>query len=237
MVRVWLSVNAKRHGVDCEGTVGRIGPWTRADRSRMWPHLGHIRIPGANPFTDLLATELGSGGHTKWAETMPSRRSFHTTMIFRLRIATDRRALLRPIGPRAVCPSAFIRTGKRPAAARLCAGWSPVEDITNHAESGTPSERYRYTVARETPSIFAISKAVMPLSRRLRALAAAASSTLRGRPPLRPLAAAAASPARVRSIMVSRSSWAKAAMIVSMALPIAPSVWQTLGEAAEADAS
>src|ERR1700730_600807 len=23
------------------GTVGRIGPWTRADRSRTWPHLGH----------------------------------------------------------------------------------------------------------------------------------------------------------------------------------------------------
>ena len=58
----------------------------------------------------------------------------------------------------------------------------------------------------------------------LRALAASASSTLRGRPPLRPLAAAAASPARVRSIMVSRSSWAKAAMMVSIALPIGPSV-------------
>src|SRR3954451_20866915 len=41
MVRVWLSVNLKRHGVDCGGTVGRIGPWTRADRSRTWPHLGH----------------------------------------------------------------------------------------------------------------------------------------------------------------------------------------------------
>jgi hypothetical protein len=39
---------------------------------------------------------------------------------------------------------------------------------------------------------------------------------------LRPLAAAAASPARVRSIMVSRSSWAKAAMMVSMAVPIGP---------------
>jgi hypothetical protein len=46
---------------------------------------------------------------------------------------------------------------------------------------------------------------------------------LRGRPPLRPLTAAAARPARVRSIMVSRSSWAKAAIMVSMALPIAPS--------------
>ena len=39
-----------------------------------------------------------------------------------------------------------------------------------------------------------------------------------------PFAAAAASPARVRSIMVSRSSWAKAAMMVSMAVPIGPSV-------------
>ena len=57
-------------------------------------------------------------------------------------------------------------------------------------------------MARETPNIFAMSLAVMPLSRSVRALAAAASSTLRGRPPLRPLAAAAASPARLRSIMV-----------------------------------
>jgi hypothetical protein len=39
MVRVWLSVNLKRHGVDCGGTVGDSGPGTRADRSRMWPHL------------------------------------------------------------------------------------------------------------------------------------------------------------------------------------------------------
>jgi hypothetical protein len=37
MVRVWLSVNLKRHGVDCGGTVGRIGPWARADRSQTWP--------------------------------------------------------------------------------------------------------------------------------------------------------------------------------------------------------
>lgn len=51
------------------------------------------------------------------------------------------------------------------------------------------------------------------------------SPNFRGRLPLRPFAAAAASPARVRSIMVSRSSCAKAAMIVSIALPIGPSVW------------
>jgi hypothetical protein len=38
---------------------------------------------------------------------------------------------------------------------------------------------------------------------------------LRARPPLRPLAAAAASPARVRSFTVSRSSWARAAMIIA----------------------
>jgi hypothetical protein len=47
---------------------------------------------------------------------------------------------------------------------------------------------------------------------------------LAGTIPLRPFAAAAASPARVRSIMVSRSSWAKAAMIVSMGLAHPPSV-------------
>lgn len=69
-----------------------------------------------------------------------------------------------------------------------------------------------------------MSVAMMPFTRMLRALMAAASSTLRGRPPLRPFAAAAASPARVRSIMASRSSCAKAAMMVSIALPIAPSV-------------
>ena len=81
-----------------------------------------------------------------------------------------------------------------------------VGGTTNHAESGTPSVRYRYTVARETPSILAMSVAVMPLSRRLRALTASASFTLRGRPPLRPLAAAVASPARVRSIRVSSTA-------------------------------
>jgi len=40
MVRVWLSVNLKRHGVDCGRTVGRIGPGTRAERSRMWRSFG-----------------------------------------------------------------------------------------------------------------------------------------------------------------------------------------------------
>ena len=45
-----------------------------------------------------------------------------------------------------------------------------------------------------------MSVAVIPLSGRLCAFAAWASSTLRGRPPMRPLAAAAASLARVRSI-------------------------------------
>ena len=49
-------------------------------------------------------------------------------------------------------------------------------------------------MARETPSIFAMSVAVMPFSRSWRALAASASSTLRGRPPLRPFAAAAMQP-------------------------------------------
>jgi len=104
-----------------------------------------------------------------------------------------------------------VRIAGRPSTGRPRNGWSApagqvdrdgcrAHNTTNHAESGTPSERYRYTVARETPSIFAMSVAVMPLSRSVRALAAAASSTLRGRPPLRPLAAATSSPARVRSI-------------------------------------
>src|SRR4051794_15089427 len=50
MVRVGLSVKLKRHGVDCGRTVGRIGPGTRADRSRTRPHLGHNLDTGANPF-------------------------------------------------------------------------------------------------------------------------------------------------------------------------------------------
>src|SRR5258705_8807548 len=70
MVRVWLSVNLKRHGVDCGGTVGRIGPWTRADRSRTWPHLGRDLDTGGKPGErcarrardSLLATELGFEG-------------------------------------------------------------------------------------------------------------------------------------------------------------------------------
>ena len=79
MVRVWLSVNLKRHGVDCGGTVGRIGPWTRADRSRTWPHLGHNLDTGGQAHSTLcaaragksLATERGFEGHMKWAEAMP----------------------------------------------------------------------------------------------------------------------------------------------------------------------
>ena len=77
MVRVWLSVNLKRHGVDCGGTVGRIGPWTRADRSRTWPHLGHNLDTGGKPIERVrgareksLATELGFEGHMEWAEAM-----------------------------------------------------------------------------------------------------------------------------------------------------------------------
>src|ERR1700682_6541870 len=78
MVRVWLSVNLKRHGVDCGRTVGRIGPATRADRSRMWPHLGHNLDTGGKPIERCarrarekpLATELGFEGHVEWAESM-----------------------------------------------------------------------------------------------------------------------------------------------------------------------
>jgi NTE family protein len=64
MVRVWLSVNLKRHGVDCGRTVGVIGPGTRADRSRMWPHLATIWIPGANPLNVLR----GARGHLRRGE-------------------------------------------------------------------------------------------------------------------------------------------------------------------------
>jgi hypothetical protein len=78
MVRVWLSVNLKRHGVDCGRTVGGIGPWTRADRSRMWPHLGHNLDTRGQPIQRCarrareksLATELGFEGHVEWAEAM-----------------------------------------------------------------------------------------------------------------------------------------------------------------------
>ena len=99
----------------------------------------------------------------------------------------------------------------------------------NPADGGTqdraPDAPPPRRAPRPRPGHPAMSGAVMPFSRSWwRALAASASSTLRGRPPLRPLAAAAASPARVRSIMVSRSSWANAAMMVSMAVPIGPSV-------------
>lgn len=54
-------------------------------------------------------------------------------------------------------------------------------------------------------------------------LPTSASSALRGRPPTRPFATAATRTARVRRSMVSRSSWAKAPMFVSVAFPIAPS--------------
>src|SRR5258708_7888416 len=54
MVRVWLSVNLKRHGIDCGRSVGRIGPWTRADRSRTWPHLGHKLDTGGSPFSGWI---------------------------------------------------------------------------------------------------------------------------------------------------------------------------------------
>lgn len=69
-----------------------------------------------------------------------------------------------------------------------------------------------------------MSEALTPLPFSSLARAAAASSTLRGLPPWRLLVAAAASPALVRSIIVSRSSCANAAMIVNMAIPIGPVV-------------
>src|SRR3954453_19442771 len=74
MIRVGLSVNLKRHGVDCGPTVGRIGPWTRADQSRMGPYLGHNLDTGGQTHPtlcgaeQLLATELVFEGHMKWAE-------------------------------------------------------------------------------------------------------------------------------------------------------------------------
>jgi len=59
MVRVWLSVNLKRHGVDCGGIVGRIGPWTRADRSQPWPHLGHNLEYRGQTHSTLCASRAG----------------------------------------------------------------------------------------------------------------------------------------------------------------------------------
>ncbi len=58
MVRVWLSVNLKRHGVD--------------------PHLGHNLDTGGKPIQRCarraqeksLATELGFEGHMQWAEAV-----------------------------------------------------------------------------------------------------------------------------------------------------------------------
>jgi hypothetical protein len=56
--------------------------------------------------------------------------------------------------------------------------------MSSQAGSAAPPDRWRYTVARETPSILAMSVAVMPFSLRWRALAVSASSTLRGPPEL-----------------------------------------------------
>ena len=82
----------------------------------------------------------------------------------------------------AVSPLAFIR--------RARGGLIGVEQglRLRRFQAALSSLRYRYAVARETPNIFAMSVAAMPLSRRLRALAAPTSSTLRGRPNLVPLA-------------------------------------------------
>ena len=54
-----------------------------------------------------------------------------------------------------VCrPYAFVRAGM--LTRRLFGAWMhwPVADweTTNHTESGSPSARYRYTVAREPPT-------------------------------------------------------------------------------------
>ena len=75
------------------------------------------------------------------------------------------------------CPSRYARPPScasrwRCARRHRCAGWPPVwADTTNHAESGAASARWRYTVARETPNIFAMSVAVMPFCLSWRALA------------------------------------------------------------------
>lgn len=79
-------------------------------------------------------------------------------------------------------------------------------------------------MARETPGILPMSKTLIPLPLSSLAGAAAASSILRGLPPWRLFAAAAARPALVRSIIVSRSSCANAAMTVNMAVPMGPVV-------------
>src|SRR6201999_2105976 len=71
MVRVWLSVNLKRHGVDCGGTVGRIGPWTRADGSRTRPHLGHNLDTGANPFNVVRGAHGKVSGYTRCRPARP----------------------------------------------------------------------------------------------------------------------------------------------------------------------
>ena len=76
MVRVWLSVNLKRHGVDCGGPSGASVPGharTGLERGRI---LATICIPGGQTHSTLratrvgksLATELDFEGHMKWAE-------------------------------------------------------------------------------------------------------------------------------------------------------------------------
>ena len=90
-------------------------------------------------------------------------------------------------------------------------------------------------MARETPNIFAMSVAAMPFSRRLTGFGGSASSTLRGRPPLRPLAAAAASPARVAldhgvAFELGEGGHDGEHRLAHRAVGV-----QTLGEAAESD--
>ena len=85
MVRVWLSVNLKRHGVDCRGPSGASARGHARTGLERGPTLAAIWIPGADPFNVVrvhsmlcaaragksLATELGFEGHMKWAEAMP----------------------------------------------------------------------------------------------------------------------------------------------------------------------
>lgn len=78
-----------------------------------------------------------------------------------------------------------------------------------------------------------MSEALIPLPLSSLAQAAAAPSSLRGRPPCRLLAAAAAGPALVHSIIVSRSSCAQADTIVSIAVPMGPGRVQALGQGTE----
>src|SRR3954462_2482064 len=70
MVRVWLSVKLKRHGVDCGPTVGGVGPGTRADRSRVWPHLGYILDTGGRPIQRVFRSARGIN---LWLPSLASR--------------------------------------------------------------------------------------------------------------------------------------------------------------------